>query len=105
MNLSVSFIQGFVHILISVIDSIITVALAPLTLLISSVFPSLNNIFNDVSAWLATISQYSGWAMDALCVPSVVIGLIATYYVFAFGVSMGSWLVKLGIIWYRMLVP
>lgn len=91
--------------IISLISSLVNVILSPIDTIITNNLPSLSNALDSFSTFLGYIGQGIGWVIDAFAIPTTLISLIASYYIFKLTVPLLMYTIKLIIKWYDKLKP
>ena len=79
--------------------------LGPIDGYIDSHFPAITSGLNAVNTLFDYVLDFIGYAIDMSGLSSVAITLIVGYLVFSFGITLGTYIVKLIIKWWHMLVP
>lgn len=103
--MSSSVLAGMLQILIAVVNQIVAVVMAPISLIISTLLPGVDGLFSSVSTWLTYATTYVGWVIDALGIPSIVISVVVAFYTFRLLSSFSVWGIKIAIKWWEALKP
>lgn len=93
------FLLGLFQVLMAVIVSIMNLILYPFSLLIKTYMPSLDQGLTALADYFDYAGHYMAWLLDAFAVPSIVVTMVAAYYLFVFTVTMSAWTIKLVIKW------
>lgn len=89
----------------SLVIGLVTVLLAPIDALISSLLPDLSNALTYVANLFSFVNGVIGYAIDASGLSDISIALIVSYYTFTIGSTMAISTVKLALKWYNMIKP
>jgi len=98
-------ISGIFNVILALVLKIVALILLPFDYLISSLLPSLSDGLTAIGNFLAILTQGLGWAISLSGIPSFVIALVATAYIFRLTIPFNLWMVKLALNWYRALKP
>ena len=91
--------------LISLVLQFVEILLYPIDTLVQNYLPSLSSALQSVSTFLSYCVSSIGWVISLVGIPTSVISLLIAYYGFALVVPALVYIVKLGIKWYRALMP
>lgn len=100
-----STLSDIINWLLAIVNSIVAVVFAPISLLIHNLLPGIEGLFTNISAWLLYATTYVGWVIDAFGIPSIVLSVVASYYVYKVGSSFAVYGLKLAVKWYEALKP
>lgn len=84
---------------------LIGLILAPIDALITNYLPALGTMLSNVGSFISLIFSYIGWAVSVSGIPTIMITVIITYYVFILTIPMAVYFIKLVIHWYHVLKP
>lgn len=98
-----SFFMAIIEIILQIIVVIINILIWPFGLLIKSILPDIDQAMDAIADYFDLAGTYISWLLNALAIPPVVISLVVGYYIFAFTVTFGAWLIKLLIKWKQAL--
>lgn len=91
------------QVIMGVILAIANIILLPFSMLISEFLPELDGALSNIASYFDLATTYLSWLLYQLAIPEFVVQLIATYYLFVFSVTIGSWSVKLLLHWKKAL--
>lgn len=103
--LNSAWFSDFIHVVVIVITTLTTIILAPISAIIATFLPPLNDVMLTVASFFVYATQYAGFVIDALAIPKTVLFMVVTYYTFIVGSSLAVVGVKVALKWYRMLKP
>lgn len=95
-------ISQIFNILFQVASTIVAIIILPISLLIHTYMPAVDGALAYINTYLNLATSYSGWVIDALGIPHVVILIIIGYYVFTTTVSIAIIPIKRALIWYAV---
>jgi hypothetical protein len=98
------FFVSLIQILFAAVSLVVAVILYPFGLLIEQTIPALDGALLSIAELLTYIQTYSGWAVNALAIPAVVITMIVGLYTFTVMSTLGVWSVKLLIRWKNAII-
>lgn len=91
------------QVIMGLIITIANIILLPFSILIAQFLPDLDNGLSNIADYFDYAAQYIAWVAHQLAIPYYVVTLIATYYLFIFTVTFGTWSVKLLLHWKKAL--
>lgn len=91
--------------IMNLIISLVSVILAPVDLLISTLLPDLSNAFSAIGGFFNYVSQGLGWAISSSCLSSETLSLIVLYFTFKLTAPMAFYMIKLALSWYNRIKP
>lgn len=91
--------------LFALINGLISVLLYPIDLLIKQYLPDLSNSFNYIGAFFEYAGRFLGFCVSVTGLSSTALSLIALYFTFKLTVPILVSAIKIGIKWYRALMP
>lgn len=91
--------------LFSLITGLVSVLLYPIDLLIKNYMPDLSNAFNYISSFFDLAGNVLGFCVSVTGLSSTALSLIALFFTFKLTVPILVSAIKLGIKWYRALMP
>lgn len=91
--------------IIKLISSLITLILTPIDNLITSTLPGLSNVLNSFGEFFNLIGSGIGWVINAFALPTEIITLIVSYWVFKLTAPLIAYTIKFVLYWYDKLKP
>lgn len=85
-----------------VVSTIVAIIILPISFFIHTYMPAVDGAFGFINTYLNLATSYSGWVIDALGVPHIVILIVVAYYVFTTTVSIAIIPIKRALIWYAV---
>lgn len=100
-----NFMTSFIQVIITAANTVATIVLFPVSALIHQFLPSIDGLLDLVPQFFVYATQYAGYAINALGIPSAVLVLASTYFTFVLTSSLAVYAIKLGLKWYMALKP
>lgn len=90
---------------IKLISSLITLLLTPIDNLITSTMPGLADVLNSFGSFFNLIGNGIGWVISAFAIPTEILTLLISYWVFKLTVPLVAYTIKFILYWYDKLKP
>lgn len=91
--------------LFALINSMVSILLYPIDTLIKNYIPDLSNAFNYIGAFFEYAGRFLGFCVSVTGLSSTALSLIALFFTFKLTVPILVSAIKVGIKWYRALMP
>lgn len=91
--------------LFSLISGLVHVLLYPIDLLIEQYLPDLSSAFSYIASYFDLAGNVLGFCVSVTGLSSTALSLIALYFTFKLTVPILVSAIKIGIKWYRALMP
>lgn len=96
-------INGIFTLVMAFVSSLVSIILYPFSLIVKNVMPDLDTALSALGQYFEYAGTYLAWLLDALAIPSIVVTMIAAYWLFVFTTTFGAWSVKLILKWKKSL--
>jgi hypothetical protein len=93
------FMLGTFQVIMAVSITVVNIILYPFGLLVKTFIPNLDAGLIALSDYFDYATTYMAWILNAFAVPTAVVAMVASYYLFVFSVTFGTWSVKLILKW------
>lgn len=97
------YLLALFQLILGVVITIVNIIIWPFSVLISTLFPSLDGVFAAISQYFTYAAQYMAYILDMVGLPAIAVTLIAAYYFFTWTVTFAAWSIKLLIKWRKAL--
>lgn len=105
VNGATSLVQTFLQAIIYAVINLTYLLLYPIDQIILATLPALSNALTSVANLLQLASTYIGWVLSLIGLSPIAINLIVAYIVFKLTAPLMFYMFKLGLSWYRKLMP
>lgn len=99
--INLDFITWLVMSLLGVIQVLVGIILTPLGLIIKTLIPSSEFVFDSIASFFDYAMTYIGWIIDALAIPSILLNYIILAFLFKIGLTSSIAGFKIGLKWYN----
>lgn len=73
--------------LLNLIGKIVSIILAPVDLLVSSMLPNISSVLVSITEYLSMPGRFMSWIFSLVHIPNIVPTLIIAYWVFKYGIT------------------
>lgn len=101
--LDAGFLGSLLRLVIEVAMLIVGVVLTPISALIASLLPDINNALLAIPIIFDYANTYIGWILSAFAIPGLLLVFMSGYYIFSVTSKLAVWPLKTALNWYRAL--
>lgn len=95
------FLMALFMAILALLITIVNIVLYPISLLISTFIPDLNQGLLAISDYFQMASTYLAWGINLVAIPSAVFIVVIAYYSMVLVLNIIVWVGKLALIWVR----
>lgn len=97
--------NAIVKVFLKLAKSLLGVVLAPLNLLINTLIPDFSNYITPIYNLFNLVLNSIGYVIDLLGISSVALNIVVLTITYNVIVMLSAYSIKLGVKWYRALMP
>jgi len=101
--LDAGFLGDLLRMLIEVVMVIVGLILTPISALIATLLPDVDQALLKIPAVFAYANTYLGWIISAFAIPGLLLAVMVGYYFFSITSKLTVWPIKVALNWYRSL--
>jgi len=101
--LNAGFLGDLLRVVIEVVMMLVGLLLTPISALIATLLPDINNALLSIPILFDYANTYLGWVISAFGIPSILLVFVSGYYIFTVTSKLGVYPLKLALNWYRAL--